>query len=119
MTSKKVWFVTGCSKGLGHALVKKLLEEGYPVAAASRDAQTLVTVFGPEGDGFLPLSLNIKDEDAVKAALDQTRKKFGRIDVVVKNAGYTHLATIEEMSDARWERTAATGSEISAPIQSN
>lgn len=119
MTSKKVWFVTGCSKGLGHALVKKLLEEGYPVAATSRDAQTLVNVFGPEGDGFLPLSLNIKDEDAVKAALDQTRKKFGRIDVVVNNAGYTHLATIEEMSDARWERTAATGSEISAPIQSN
>ena len=67
----------------------------------------------------MPLSLTIKDEDAVKAALDQTRKKFGRIDVVVKNAGYTHLATIEEMSDARWERTAATGSEISAPIQSN
>ena len=100
MTSKKVWFVTGCSKGLGHALVKKLLEEGYPVAAASRDAQTLVNVFGSEGDGFLPLSLNIKDEDAVKAALDQTRKKFGRIDVVVNNAGYTHLATIEEMSDA-------------------
>lgn len=79
---------------------KKLLEEGYPVAATSRDAQTLVNVFGPEGDGFLPLSLNIKDEDAVKAALDQTRKKFGRIDVVVNNAGYTHLATIEEMSDA-------------------
>ncbi len=52
MTSKKVWFVTGCSKGLGHALVKKLLEEGYPVAAASRDAQTLVSVFGSEGDGF-------------------------------------------------------------------
>ena len=52
MTSKKVWFVTGCSKGLGHALVKKLLEEGYPVAAASRDAQTLVNVFGSEGDGF-------------------------------------------------------------------
>lgn len=38
MTSRKVWFVTGCSKGLGHALVKKLLEEGYPVAATSRDA---------------------------------------------------------------------------------
>ena len=70
------------------------------MAATSRNAQTLVNVFGPEGDGFLPLSLNIKDEDAVKAALDQTRKKFGRIDVVVNNAGYTHLATIEEMSDA-------------------
>ena len=63
--------------------------------------------------------MNIKDEGAGKAPPVHTRKKFGRIDVVVKNAGYTHLATIEEMSDARWERTAATGSEISAPIQSN
>lgn len=100
MISKKVWFVTGCSKGLGNALVKKLLEKGYPVAATSRNAQTLVNEFGPESDSFLPLSLNIKDEDDVKATLAQTRKKFGRIDVVVNNAGYTHLATIEEMSDA-------------------
>ena len=58
MISKKVWFVTGCSKGLGNALVKKLLEKGYPVAATSRNAQTLVNEFGPESDRFLPLALN-------------------------------------------------------------
>lgn len=100
MTSKKIWFVTGCSKGLGNALIKKLLEKGYAAAATSRNIQTLTSEFGPESDSFLPLSMNVKDEEDVKAALDYTKKKFGRIDVVVNNAGYTHLATIEEMSDA-------------------
>lgn len=52
MTSQKVWFATGCSKGLGHSPVKKLLENGYPVAAASRNARTLVNEFGPESDSF-------------------------------------------------------------------
>lgn len=100
MTNKKVWFITGCSKGLGHALVKKLLEQGYPVAATSRSAESLEQSFGAAGETFLPLALDIRDEAAVEAALAQTREKFGRIDVVVNNAGYTHLATIEEMSDA-------------------
>lgn len=100
MTHKKVWFVTGCSKGLGHALVHKLLEEGYPVAATSRNAQSLIQHFGPERPGFLPLTLDLRDEKAVGAALGRTKETFGRIDVVVNNAGYTHLATLEEMSDA-------------------
>lgn len=100
MTDKKVWFVTGCSKGLGHALVKKLLEKGYPVAATSRTVQALIDDFGPENECFLPLMLDLRDEHAVQAALAQTRDKFGRINVVVNNAGYTHLAMIEDISDA-------------------
>lgn len=99
MMNKKVWFVTGCSKGLGNALVKKLLENGYPVATTSRNVQSLIKQFGTESETFLPLSMNIKDEADVKVAIAQAQEKFGRIDVVVNNAGYTHLATIEEMSD--------------------
>lgn len=99
MKSKKVWFVTGCSKGLGHALVGELLEQGYPVAATSRNVQTLIKDFGNESEQFLPISMNISDENSVTKALKETALKFGRINVVVNNAGYTHLATIEEMSD--------------------
>ncbi|RJW38451.1 SDR family oxidoreductase [Lachnospiraceae bacterium TF09-5] len=98
--SKKVWLVTGCSKGLGRALVEELIAQGYPVAGTSRNKESLEKSIGAESDNFLPLSMNVKDEADVKKAIAQTTEKFGRIDVVVNNAGFTHLATIEEMSDA-------------------
>lgn len=98
--SKKVWLVTGCSKGLGKALVEKLIAQGYPVAGTSRSKESLEKSIGAESDIFLPLSMNVKDEADVKNAISLATEKFGRIDVVVNNAGFTHLATIEEMSDA-------------------
>ncbi len=98
--SKKVWLVTGCSKGLGKALVEELIAQGYPVAGTSRSKESLEKNIGAEGELFLPLSMNVKDEADVKKAIAQATEKFGRIDVVVNNAGFTHLATIEEMSDA-------------------
>ena len=98
--SKKVWLVTGCSKGLGKALVEELIAQGYPVAGTSRSKESLEKSIGAESDIFLPLSMNVKDEADVKNAISLATEKFGRIDVVVNNAGFTHLATIEEMSDA-------------------
>ena len=98
--SKKVWLVTGCSKGLGKALVEELIAQGYPVAGTSRSKESLEKSIGVESDLFLPLSMNVKDEADVKNAISLATEKFGRIDVVVNNAGFTHLATIEEMSDA-------------------
>ena len=98
--SKKVWLVTGCSKGLGKALVEELIAQGYPVAGTSRSKESLEKSIGAESDLFLPLSMNVKEEADVKKAIAQATEKFGRIDVVVNNAGFTHLATIEEMSDA-------------------
>lgn len=98
--STKVWLVTGCSKGLGKALVEKLIAQGYPVAGTSRSKESLEKSIGAESDIFLPLSMNVKDEADVKNAISLATEKFGRIDVVVNNAGFTHLATIEEMSDA-------------------
>ena len=100
MSKKKVWMVTGCSKGLGMALVQELLAQGYPVAGTSRSKESLEKVFGAESDTFLPLTMNVKDEADVKRAVGCVVKKFGRVDVVVNNAGFTHLATVEEMSDA-------------------
>ena len=98
--SNKVWLVTGCSKGLGTALVEELIAQGYPVAGTSRSKESLEKSIGVESDLFLPLSMNVKDEADVKNAISLATEKFGRIDVVVNNAGFTHLATIEEMSDA-------------------
>ena len=98
--SKKVWLVTGCSTGLGKARVEELIAQGYPVAGTSRSKESLEKSIGAEIDIFLPLSMNVKDEADVKNAISLATEKFGRIDVVVNDAGFTHLATIEEMSDA-------------------
>jgi NAD(P)-dependent dehydrogenase (short-subunit alcohol dehydrogenase family) len=99
METKKVWFVTGASKGLGLALVKRLLHEGYPVAATSRDAQTLQAEVGFGDNLFLPLQVDLDDNKAVGEAVGQIVGRFGKIDVVVNNAGYGQLGTLEELSD--------------------
>lgn len=96
---KKVWFVTGCSKGLGRQLVRELLEQGYCVGACSRNRDSLIRIFGNESDTFLPLEVNPADENSVKAAVEKTCEYFGRIDCAVNNAGYTHLGVLEEFSD--------------------
>lgn len=99
MKTQKVWFVTGASKGLGLTLVKRLLTEGYKVAATSRDAAALRSEVGHEGDDFLPLQVNLTDNASVGEAVAEIVAKLGTIDVVVNNAGYGQLGTLEELSD--------------------
>lgn len=98
MDTKKVWLVTGASKGLGLSLVKKLLTEGYRVAATSRTAKSLEKEVGTSAN-FLPLEVNVTDEKSVRNAIAKTLETFGTIDVVVNNAGYGQLGTLEELSD--------------------
>lgn len=100
MEAKKVWFVTGASKGLGFELVKKLLSDGFKVAATSRTVESLTDAFGEVSENFLPLSMNITDNNDVKSALDKTVEHFGNVDVIINNAGYGQLGTLEELSDA-------------------
>lgn len=99
MDTKKVWFVTGASKGLGLTLVKKLLANGYRVAATSRNLQSLKEELGQTSDLFLPLSMDLTNNENVKAAIDQCVQHFGKIDVVVNNAGFGLIGTLEELSD--------------------
>lgn len=99
MNTKKVWFVTGASKGLGLTLVKRLLTEGYPVAATSRNSVDLIKAVGKQSTSFLPLQTDLVNEGSVAEALSKTIQKFGSIDVVVNNAGYGQLGTLEELSD--------------------
>jgi len=98
MDTKKVWLITGASKGLGLSLVKRLLSEGYKVAATSRTLESLEKEVGTAA-GFLPLEVNVTDETSVRNAINKTIKTFGGIDVVVNNAGYGQLGTLEELSD--------------------
>jgi NAD(P)-dependent dehydrogenase (short-subunit alcohol dehydrogenase family) len=99
METKKVWFVTGASKGLGFELVKKLLTEGFQVAATSRTVESLISTIGDTSENFLPLSVNITDNNDIKSAIAKTVEHFGRIDVVVNNAGYGQIGTLEELTD--------------------
>ncbi|WP_262147723.1 SDR family NAD(P)-dependent oxidoreductase [Chryseobacterium foetidum] len=98
MSTKKVWFVTGASKGLGLALVQKLLAEGYNVAATSRSSKNFESSI-ESSQNFLPLEMDLLDESNVKKAVMATVEKFGRVDVIVNNAGYGQLGTLEELSD--------------------
>jgi NAD(P)-dependent dehydrogenase (short-subunit alcohol dehydrogenase family) len=98
MDTKKVWFVTGASKGLGLTLVKKLLKEGYRVAATSRTAEALRQEVGTS-ENFLPLEADVVDEKSISLAVAKTVKTFGGIDIVVNNAGYGQLGTVEELTD--------------------
>ncbi|WPU98325.1 oxidoreductase [Mucilaginibacter sp. cycad4] len=99
MENNKVWFVTGASKGLGLALIKKLLNEGYKVAATSRNLSDLTKAVDTQNEQFLPLAVNLTSEDSVQEAVEHTVKTFGKIDVIVNNAGYGLLGGIEELTD--------------------
>lgn len=99
MDTKKVWLVTGASKGLGLALVKKLLKEGYRVAGTTRDTPSLIKEIGAPSDVFLPLAVKLTDDNDVKLAIEKSIAHFGQLDVVVNNAGYGQIGTLEELSD--------------------
>lgn len=95
----KTWFITGASKGLGLSLVKQLLAAGQNVAATSRHLAELVIAVGSTADNFLPIEVDLANEDSVGCAMHQTKKAFGRIDVVINNAGYGIGGSIEELTD--------------------
>jgi NAD(P)-dependent dehydrogenase (short-subunit alcohol dehydrogenase family) len=98
MNKKQVWLVTGASKGLGLALVQKLLQNGFAVAATSRSVEALQKAVG-QHNNFLPIALNLLDEEDVQKAINTTIERFGRLDVVVNNAGYGLIGAIEELTD--------------------
>ena len=100
MITSKVWYITGASQGLGLNLVKKLLQNGYRVAATSRDAHTLSKAVGLiDRDRFLPLAVDLNNLDCIDESIQQTLAAFGRIDVVVNNAGYGMTGNLEETAE--------------------
>jgi NAD(P)-dependent dehydrogenase (short-subunit alcohol dehydrogenase family) len=100
MSYPTTWFVTGTSRGLGLELVTQLLRRGDAVAATTRTARRLDEALGEaDRSRLLILELDLTDEAAVAAAVEQSIQRFGQIDVVVNNAGYGFLGAVEEVSD--------------------
>lgn len=99
MGIKKVWLVTGASKGLGLSLVNQLLKAGQNVAATSRNVNDLIAAVNSNSEKFLPLAVNLADELSVEHAVNAMVAQFGRIDVVINNAGYGIGGSIEELTD--------------------
>lgn len=94
----KVWFVTGSSRGLGRAIVEAALSSGASVIATARSVKSLDTLaekFGP--DRLLALALDVTKESEIINTIHAGHQKFGRIDVVVNNAGYANTAALEDM----------------------
>jgi NAD(P)-dependent dehydrogenase (short-subunit alcohol dehydrogenase family) len=99
MDNNKVWFITGASKGFGLSLVKQLLDAGQLVAATSRNQQELIEAVNTKSNNFLPLQVDLVNESSVSLALQHTYETFGKIDVVINNAGYGIGGAIEELTD--------------------
>ena len=96
----KVWFITGTSRGFGRVWAEAALARGDRVAATARDVKTLAPLAERYGDLVAPLTLDVTNKAAAAAAIAFARDRFGRLDVVVNNAGYGLFGTIEEVSES-------------------
>src|ERR1700728_96950 len=96
----KVWFITGTSKGFGRVWAEAALARGDQVAATARDIKSLDALVQRFGNQVAALALDVTDKGAVHAAIGAANARFGRLDVVVNNAGYGLFGAIEEISEA-------------------
>lgn len=96
----KVWFITGSSRGFGRELVRAALEAGDSVAATARRPDQLADLVETYGQRVLPLALDVTDPEQATSALAAAQDRFGRVDVVVNNAGYANVAPIETGDEA-------------------
>ena len=97
--SEKVWFITGTSRGFGRDWAIAALERGDKVAGTARNTATLNDVVDKYGDALLPIRLDVTDRDGDFAAVKRAHDHFGRLDIVVNNAGYGQFGFVEELSE--------------------
>ncbi len=96
-TMKKTWFVTGASRGFGRTWTEAILHRGDHVAATARDVASLADLKARFGDAVLPLALDVTNEEQVRQTVAQAHAHFGKLDVVLNNAGYALVGTVEEV----------------------
>jgi len=99
----KVWLITGCSRGLGRELAEAVLAAGHRLVATARDPRDLQSL--PASDRLRTVALDVTDAAAARAAVAASTSAFGRLDVVVNNAGYIKANSVEDMpeEDFRWQ----------------
>ena len=96
----KTWFITGTSRGFGREWATAALDRGDEVAATARDVASLDDLAAKYGERILPIPLDVTDRDADFAAVKLAHDYFGRLDVIVNNAGYGQFGMVEEISEA-------------------
>src|SRR5208337_461700 len=96
----KTWFITGTSRGFGREWAKAALARGDKVAATARNTDSLKDLVDEYGDSIMPIRLDVIDRAADFSAVEQAHEHFGRLDVIVNNAGYGLFGAIEEVSEA-------------------
>jgi NAD(P)-dependent dehydrogenase (short-subunit alcohol dehydrogenase family) len=99
ITMTKVWFITGSSRGLGRSLTEAVLAHGDKVAATARNTAQLKDLVKQYGAQVYPLQLDVTDKVQIKQAVEQTIERFGRIDVLVNNAGFGITGAVEAFTD--------------------
>ena len=102
ITEKPVWFITGCSTGFGRELAKHALERGYRTVVTARNPDEVKDV-AAEGEA-LAIKLDVTDQGQIDAAIKAAEAKYGRIDVLVNNAGIGYFAAVEESEDKEVRR---------------
>lgn len=98
--STAVWFITGCSTGLGRELAQRVIDSGARVVVTARDVSRLTDLVAGHEDHVMAAALDVNDRAQIKAAVKAAEDKFGRVDVLVNNAGYGYQSTVEEAEDA-------------------
>jgi len=96
---EQTWFITGSSRGLGRALAQAALDAGDRVAATARQPEQLDDLVGEYGERIHAIALDVTDGEAARSAVAEAHRHFGRLDVVVNNAGYANVSPIETTDD--------------------
>ena len=101
--SGKVWFITGASRGFGRIWAEAALQRGDKVTATVRNLKDIAELKEKFGDALLPLQLDVTDRGRIPLVVNQAFEHFGRLDVLVNNAGYSLMATAEEATDEQMQ----------------
>ncbi len=98
--SAPVWFITGCSTGLGRALAERVLQRGFRCVVTARNPAQIADIANAHPETALAVALDVDRHDQMEAAVARAESAFGGIDVLVNNAGYGYLAAVEEGEDS-------------------